>query len=501
MNRCYYFENGNRCLNIVSIDKKYCNICLKKPQYLDLIIKLCESDKIKLGVNLDIRNILCNPHFDFRDLDKLSKILPHLQQSLSFGLKDIIKGNLLLKDIFETHYFTNSELSYFLQYLNYDYSETYHLHFYNPLTFGLKYGFSKNIEIKQIVDNGDGDFMENLTDVLKNLSLDLPNESVKLKYMKDIHFYLQYLNCNSNYDLNDLKQISILTNNHFTIDYNLFSFNKNVSLQFVLSHLEYNWDYLNVLNKCILDCDLNTEILETLTDKYMNYKSPIFISSGLYTPNKEWCIDLVLSDILNNSNLNYNYLSKHKNLFVKILESQVYSLFNNSNLSINDLENLGVIFANKDYTYMLNNQNITKEIIEKYNLTPHNINYDIFTKYKTLSISEVYKYIYTKFEDTDFSAYKGLNLKYVKNNNFNWNYNVLSKNPSFSIIDIYNNLDLPWNYNSLLENKFQHIIIPKYKVLECIDFMYEKMYELSEILESQIPEDLIVILVQYLCYL
>jgi hypothetical protein len=500
MNRCFYFENGDRCLNIISIDKKYCNICLKKPQYLDLIFKLCESDKIKL-TNLNLRSILCNPHFDFRDLHKLSKILPHLQQSLNFDLKDIIKGNLLLKDIFETHYFTNSELLYFLQYLNYDYSQTYHLHFYNPLTFGLKYGFSKNIEIKQIVHNGDGDFMESLTDILKNLSLDLPNQSVKLTYMKDIHYYLQYLNYNSNYTLNDLKQICLLTNNHFIIDYTLFSSNKNVSLQFVLSHLEYNWNYITVLNKCILDCDLNFEILEKLADKIMNSQFsnfiPNFIPSHLDIPNKEWFIDSVLSGIWGNRNLNYDYLFKHKNLFVKFFESQSSSIFNNTNLSINNLENLGVVFTNTDYTYMLNNPNITISDITKYNLTPHNINYDTFTKYKYLNISEVYKYIYNKFDYIDFSAYRGLSIDYIKQNS-QLLYNILSKNPSFSISEIYNNLNLPWNSNSLLENKFQYIEIPKYKINIFIEFQFEKMYELSEILENLVPEELISILVQYL---
>ena len=129
--------------------------------------------------------------------------------------------------------------------------------------------------------------------------------------------------------------------------------------------------------------------------------------------------------------------------------------------------------------------------IPKYNfLHPDIVKSQIYDIYFNTTRKTIYA--------ANFSAYKGLNLKYVKNKNLDWDYNILSENPSFSIIDIYNNLDLPWNFDLLLENKFQYTIIPKYKINDRIEFEFEKMYELSEILKSQIPEDLIIILVQYM---
>ena len=448
MNRCYYFENGNRCLNIVSIDKKYCNICLKKPQYLDLIIKLCESDKIKLTYS-NVRSILCNPHFDFLDLHKL-------QTLTSINLQKVLLSGILI-GIFKIHYFTNSELLYFLQYLDYDISQ------------------------KCEYINHDCDTSMNITTGFFTFNY----THLCIKNNLSVFQALQYLNSNSNYTLSDLKNMELLTNGYFKIKHLYLSENKNLKLSYVAQNLKSEY-YISLLQNCRIDTNL--EIFDSV--KFYNNHPIFFNIFNIYI--NETCTLEIIKTNLNYLQKLFCRVPKHLDEFVPNLNLTPSQILENSNLW--------------DIGYMLYNPNLRECDLQKFKfkICP-NFRFSI-PKYNFLHPDIVKSQIYDIYFNTtrktiyaaNFSAYKGLNLKYVKNKNLDWDYNILSENPSFSIIDIYNNLDLPWNFDLLLENKFQYTIIPKYKINDRIEFEFEKMYELSEILKSQIPEDLIIILVQYM---
>lgn len=150
------------------------------------------------------------------------------------------------------------------------------------------------------------------------------------------------------------------------------------------------------------------------------------------------------NDILKNPDLewNYNNLIQNKNINPIMIINFIMTKYVKNKFQI--IEN---IYFNKSTT--LFHLRKLEEKIKYKNLAP--TKYLWLLKNGQTNLND-FEYIQNLFQDKDIFAHlsgnKNLNLEFVIRYRFkNWDWKLLSSNPSFSILQIVYSLNLPWNFN------------------------------------------------------
>lgn len=205
------------------------------------------------------------------------------------------------------------------------------------------------------------------------------------------------------------------------------SLNPNLTLDLVLDNNDLHWNYHNLLLNPIMTVDFFLKYEKKLFNN-------IYFPTNLLSMNPEITInELNRINIIKRLSWNWDLISKY-----------------NKNITFDYYENhiCKELFSLK---YLSKKKNITMKIIEdnpsiqwdwKYISINPNINIDFITKNDD-------KFIYLNW--LELSKNKGITIKDIDNYNYSWNWNGISMNPNITIDFIQKNINLIGNDDTIYD--------------------------------------------------
>jgi len=225
--------------------------------------------------------------------------------------------------------------------------------------------------------------------------------------IKDLYIYNKIF-CNKNFTLKFLKS------NFKVIDYDMLSYNPNITLEYVIDRKHCNWNNL-ILNKTLGKNISNYDIYENykyILNKYYHFNI-------LYELYETW-ENIIFIEKKFNHNIKYDLLSMNNNITWDIILNNIDKNWNFENL---------VVY----------NKNITIDIILNNNYFFNEKCIKVLSKNKSIKWSDIIKHPEIDWNFKDLSLNKNITFDIVLNNlDKKWCFHRLSSNPNINI-DIINN--------------------------------------------------------------
>ena len=226
-------------------------------------------------------------------------------------------------------------------------------------------------------------------------------------YIKDL-FIFNKIFSNKNFS------IKFLQNKFKVIDYDMLSYNQNITLEYIIHTKHCNWNNL-ILNKTLGKNILNYDLYE----KYKYYLEKYYNFNILYELYETWENILFIEKKFNHI-IKYDLLSMNNNITWNIILNNIDKNWNFENLVINN-ENITI-------DIILNNISFFNEKCIK-----------VLSKNKTIKWLDIIKHPEIIWNFQDLSLNKNITFDIVLNNlDKKWCFNRLSSNPNINI-DIINN--------------------------------------------------------------
>ena len=327
--------------------------------------------------------------------------------------------------------------------------------------FIMKYPY-KNWNIYNLVKNNKiTDF--NILSKFKNI-----NDNIINKYPDKLWDW-DWLFENTNLNVFHKISLKLMEKYEYKLDYQNLSKNKNLTEEFIMKYPYKNWNIYNLVkNNKITDFNIlskfkniNQEIINKYPDKLWDWDW-LFENTNLNVIDR---ISLKLMEKYEYE-LDYQNLSKNKNLTEKFIMKYPYKNWNIYNLVKNNkitdfnilskFKNINQEIINKypdklwDWDWLFENTNlnvfhkISLKLIEKYE---YELDYQKLSKNKNLTEEFIMKY-----------PYKNWIISYLIQNNKIKNYKKLSifNNINKSLLQKYKNK--PWDWDWMINNKNIKII-------------------------------------------
>lgn len=305
-----------------------------------------------------------------------------------------------------------------------------------------------------IISNNDSSYIIN-DKILNGIYIDLPWDWYEMSKNPEItiHEILNYglpwdiegILLNPNINLQTILTCKKLFYNNKTnsfnyikerIDWNIFSFNKNINESEILSNINLPWNFTLLRN---IDHEIIINNIKPYQWEYYQYISsvPFHIIQKYSYLSWNWIIiseyaNVTLEEVLiNDMPWNYYYLSRNKNISVEIISYYETNLLDWDAISSKPLT-IDFIIKHISCTW----------------------NWKILSVNKYININDILRYNLLPWDDSLFNYRKDISLEIIKNTyNLPWDFFILTNSDNITICDIYNNKDLNWDYNVISSKK------------------------------------------------